>query len=75
MARRALSDLLAYRRACGPVLSGQNVWGLGVVWGEGLPAAQREVRLVTFDELPGALAAVTGCDLDGPIVASTVPPG
>lgn len=62
LARRALNDLLAYRSAYSDHLKGQPVWGLGVVWGSGLAAAEHEVGLCTPDTLAEALAAFT----DGP---------
>lgn len=58
LTRRALVDLLAYRWAYADRLDGQEVWGLGVVWGAGLDSASgHEVGLCTPDRLGGALAA------------------
>jgi hypothetical protein len=55
LVRRALHDLLAYRWAYDPALTGQPFWGLGVVWGRGLSAAEHDVRVCTLDRLREAL--------------------
>ncbi|RZT84909.1 hypothetical protein EV383_1767 [Pseudonocardia sediminis] len=55
LARRALTDLLAYRAAFAPVLDDQPMWGLGVVWGEGLAAAEHPVGVCTRDCIGEAL--------------------
>ncbi len=56
-ARAAARDLLAYRRAFGPVLAGQpGPYGLGYAWGAGLaPSAESEIVLCTPDTLSQAL--------------------
>lgn len=60
LARRALNDLLAYRSAYAEHLHGHQIWGLGVVWGEGLAAAtDHEVGLCTPDTLADAVANFT----------------
>ena len=56
LVRRAIADLLAYRWAYEAHLSGQDAWGLGVVWGTGLTAADYDVRVCTPDRLALALA-------------------
>jgi hypothetical protein len=55
LARRAIVDLLAYRAAFASVLAEQQAWGLGVVWGEGLEAADHPVGVCTRDGLGEAL--------------------
>jgi len=57
-ARAAVRDLLAYRRAFGPVLARQSgPYGLGVAWGAELtPSIGEEVVLCTPDTLSSALA-------------------
>lgn len=61
-ARAAVRDLLAYRRAFGPVLTSQpGPYGLGVAWGaEMTPSADGDVVLCTPDTLSSALALVVG---------------
>ena len=61
LARRALSDLLAYRQAFRTHLRGQDVWGLGVVWGRELDSVDHQVRLCTPDRLRQALDVALGC--------------
>ena len=59
-ARAALYDLLAYRTAFQEVLENQQVYGLGVAWGEGLePSTESEVLLATPDTLSQAVEFLT----------------
>ena len=62
LARAALQDLLAYRRAFDSVLSlSASPYGVGVAWGERLDSAPGgEVVLCTPDTLLGALAKMLG---------------
>lgn len=57
-ARSAARDLLAYRRAFNPALTGQpGAYGIGVAWGAELkPAPQAEILLCSPDTLSDALA-------------------
>jgi hypothetical protein len=60
-ARAALQNLLAYRRAFDPALSGQTgTYGLGIAWGEDLaPRLGSEVMLCSPDTVGEALALLT----------------
>src|SRR5439155_26675458 len=60
LARRALQDLLRYRRAFDANLGGAtHAYGIGIAWGEGLQIADStEVYLCTPDTLSDALRAV-----------------
>ena len=60
LARRALQDLLTYRRAFDANLCGAtHAYGIGIAWGEGLQIADStEVYLCTPDTLSDALRAV-----------------
>jgi hypothetical protein len=59
LARRALLDLLGYRRALDPILNESPApYGLGIAWGEDLEHAEgTEVLLATPDTLGRALRA------------------
>lgn len=59
-ARKALSDLLIYRRVFEPALATPSPpYGLGVVWGEGLdPAVDEEIVLCTPDTLAQAVRQI-----------------
>jgi hypothetical protein len=63
LVRRALHDLLAYRWAYDTALAGQTSWGLGVVWGRGLSAAEHDVGVCTLDRLTEALEAALASQL------------
>lgn len=55
-ARRAVSTLLAYRQAFGPVLSLTTApYGIGIVWGEGLRPSPSDIVLCTPDRIDEAL--------------------
>lgn len=58
-ARRALNDLLAYRKAFTTLLDDQpHPYGLGIAWGRGLmPNVEEEIMLASPDTLASALGA------------------
>lgn len=62
LARSAIRDLLAYRRAFDPVLQEQEgIYGLAIVWGaEVQPSVDSEIAVCTPDTLRTALEKVLG---------------
>jgi len=54
LVRQALRDLHAYRWAYDDELRAQTAWGLGVIWGTGLAAADHDVAVCTLDRLEQA---------------------